>query len=330
MGGGLESHVTELMRARRIIMVACGTSYHSGLATRLILEELTGIPVNVENGSDFLDRRAPIFRDDAVFFISQSGETADVLRTLAYCKARGALCVGITNTVGSAIARQTHCGVHVNAGVEIGVASTKAYTSQCIALIMVALVLSRDSISKAERRAEIIADLLALPEAVSAVLTLEPTIKAYAKQIAESKSILVLDRGYGFATALEGALKIKEITYLHAEGILAGELKHGTLALVDEHMPIIAIATRDRLFTDLRSSLQQVAARAGNPIVICSEEDEETIAEYEKTLAVPTVSDCVQNIINVIPLQLLSYHVADLLGLDVDKPRNIAKSSTVS
>merc|ERR1712065_97140 len=192
---------------------------------------------------------------------------------------------------------------------------------------MVALVLSRDSISKAERRAEIIADLLALPEAVSAV---EPTIKAYAKQIAESKSILVLGRGYGFATALEGALKIKEITYLHAEGILAGELKHGTLALVDEHMPIIAIATRDRLFTDLRSSLQQVAARAGNPIVICSEEDEETIAEYEKTLAVPTVSDCVQNIINVIPLQLLSYPAAALLGLDVDKPRNIAKSSTVS
>ncbi|KNC49002.1 glucosamine-fructose-6-phosphate aminotransferase 2 [Thecamonas trahens ATCC 50062] len=328
--GGLESRVDEILRSRRIIIIACGTSYHSGVASRPILEELTGIPVSCENGSDFLDRRAPIFRDDTVFFISQSGETADVLRTLAYCKARGALCVGITNTVGSAIARETHCGVHVNAGAEIGVASTKAYTSQCLALLLVALVLSRDKISHQARRKAIIQDLLTLPEKVKRVLELDEKIQALSADIATRKSLLILGRGYGYATALEGALKIKEVTYLHAEGILAGELKHGTLALIDEEMPIIAIATRDRLFTDLRSSLQQVAARSGNPVVICHDNDDETCDEYEHTLPVPPVQDCIQGILNVIPMQLIAYHVADMLGLDVDRPRSLAKSVTTS
>ena len=233
--GGLRSWLTTIRRCRRIIMIACGTSYHSCLATRSIFEELTEIPVSVESASDFLDRRSPVFRDDTCVFVSQSGETADTIMALQYCLERGALTVGIVNSVGSSISRQTHCGVHINAGPEIGVASTKAYTSQYIALVMVALSLSDDRVSQLERRKEIIQGLSNISEQIAEVLKLDDHIRDLCeKDLLRHKSLLLLGRGYQFATALEGALKIKEISYMHSEGVLAGELKHGVLALVDE------------------------------------------------------------------------------------------------
>lgn len=247
--GGLKAWLPTIRRCRRILMIACGTSYHSCLATRSIFEELTEIPVSVELASDFLDRRSPVFRDDTCVFVSQSGETADSILALQYCLERGALTVGIVNSVGSSMSRQTHCGVHINAGPEIGVASTKAYTSQYIALVMFALSLSNDSISRASRHEEIIQGLQKIPEQIKQVLKLEDKIKKLCNDdLNDQKSLLLLGRGYQFATALEGALKIKEISYMHSEGVLAGELKHGVLALVDDKLPIIAFATRDSLF----------------------------------------------------------------------------------
>jgi glucosamine--fructose-6-phosphate aminotransferase (isomerizing) len=243
--GGLSEHIATIRRCRRLIFIACGTSYHSALATRQILEETTELPVVVELASDFLDRSTPIFRDDVCFFISQSGETADTLNALRYCKKRGALVVGVTNTVGSSISRETHCGVHINAGPEIGVASTKAYTSQILALVMIALMLCEDRISMQVRRQEIIQGLQQLPDLIKEVLRLDDEIKKLAEDLYQQKSLLVIGRGFQFATCLEGALKIKELTYMHSEGIFAGELKHGPLALVDKDMPVIVVVVQD-------------------------------------------------------------------------------------
>ncbi|ANB11980.1 glutamine--fructose-6-phosphate transaminase (isomerizing) GFA1 [Sugiyamaella lignohabitans] len=326
--GGLRSYLTTIRRCRRLIMIACGTSYHSCLATRAIFEELTEIPVSVELASDFLDRRSPVFRDDTVVFVSQSGETADTILALQYCLDRGALTVGIVNSVGSSISRQTHCGVHINAGPEIGVASTKAYTSQYIALVMMALSLSDDSLSKSARRLEIIEGLKNISEQISKVLELNDSIKTMCDEtLSDQKSLLLLGRGYQHATALEGALKIKEISYMHSEGVLAGELKHGVLALVDENLPIIVMATRDSLFPKVMSAVQQVVARSGNPIIICNPGDK--FDPKYKTLEVPATVDCLQGLLNVIPLQLMSYWLAVRKGIDVDFPRNLAKSVTV-
>lgn len=247
--GGLKAYLSSIRRCRRIVFCACGTSYHSALATRAIFEELTEIPVSVELASDFLDRKCPIFRDDVCVFVSQSGETADTILALRYCLERGALCVGITNTVGSTISRETHCGVHINAGPEIGVASTKAYTSQYIALLLMAIQLSEDRMSMTERRKEIIDELAKLPEHIKTVLAIDGELKKLASEkLNKEKSLLIMGRGYQNATCLEGALKIKEVSYMHSEGILAGELKHGPLALVDEFMPVILIMTKDSLY----------------------------------------------------------------------------------
>lgn len=329
--GGLKSWLPTIRRCRRIIMIACGTSYHSCLATRSILEELNQIPVTVELASDFLDRRSPVFRDDTCIFVSQSGETADSILALQYCLERGALTVGIVNSVGSSMSRLTHCGVHINAGPEIGVASTKAYTSQYIALVMFALSLSGDSISQIKRHEEIIDGLQRIPEQIKKVLALEDKIKQLCDStLNDQKSLLLLGRGYQHATALEGALKIKEISYMHSEGVLAGELKHGVLALVDDKLPIIAFATRDSLFPKVMSSIEQVTARNGRPIVVCNEGD--AIVKNKKvfaTLEVPETVDCLQGLLNVIPVQLLSYWLAVNRGIDVDFPRNLAKSVTV-
>ncbi|KAG9009288.1 glutamine--fructose-6-phosphate transaminase (isomerizing), partial [Tulasnella sp. 427] len=238
--GGLKAYLPIMRRARRMVFSACGTSYHSCIATRAIFEELTEIPISVELASDFLDRKTPIFRDDVCVFVSQSGETADTILAMRYCLERGALCVGVVNTVGSTISRQTHCGIHINAGPEIGVASTKAYTSQYIALVMMALQLSEDRISMTERRNQIIDGLHELPAQINKVLASDKDLQSLAKNsLANSKSLLIMGRGYQYATCLEGALKIKEISYMHSEGILAGELKHGPLALIDENMPVI-------------------------------------------------------------------------------------------
>ncbi|CAN9515856.1 unnamed protein product [Ophioblennius macclurei] len=329
MLGGLKDHIKEIQRRRRLILIACGTSYHAGVATRQILEELTEMPVMVELASDFMDRNTPIFRDDVCFFISQSGETADTLMALRYCKERRALTVGITNTVGSSISRETDCGVHINAGSEVGVASTKAYTSQFVALIMFALMMCDDKISMQARREEIIQGLKVLPDLIREVLSLDGEIQKLAQELYQQKSVLIMGRGYHYATCLEGALKIKEITYMHSEGILAGELKHGPLALVDKLMPVIMIIMRDHTYTKCQNALQQVVARQGRPIVICDKDDYETINNSSRTIKVPHCVDCLQGILSVIPLQLLSFHLAVLRSYDVDCPRNLAKSVTV-
>ncbi|XP_031443260.1 glutamine--fructose-6-phosphate aminotransferase [isomerizing] 2-like isoform X2 [Clupea harengus] len=327
--GGLKDHMKEIKRCRRLIMIGCGTSFHAAVATRQILEELTELPVMVELASDFLDRYTPVFRDDVCFFISQSGETADTLMALRYCKERGALTVGITNTVGSSISRDTDCGVHINAGPEIGVASTKAYTSQFVALTMFGLMTSEDRISMQKRREEIIAGLRNLSDLIKKVLELDGKIKSIAQELYQQKSLLVMGRGFNYATCLEGALKIKEITYMHSEGILAGELKHGPLALIDKHMPVIMLIMRDACYTKCQNALQQVTARQGRPIIICSEQDADTMKYAYQTIELPHTVDCLQGILSVIPLQLLSFHLAVLRGYDVDCPRNLAKSVTV-
>ncbi|XP_032869853.1 glutamine--fructose-6-phosphate aminotransferase [isomerizing] 1 isoform X1 [Amblyraja radiata] len=327
--GGLQDHIKEILRCRRLILIACGTSFHAGVATRQVLEELTELPVMVELASDFLDRNTPVFRDDVCFFLSQSGETADTLMALRYCKERGALIVGITNTVGSSISRETDCGVHINAGPEIGVASTKAYTSQFISLVMFALLMCEDRISMQERRKEIIRGLKALPDLIKEVLTLDEEIQNLATELYQQKSVLIMGRGYHYATCLEGALKIKEITYMHSEGILAGELKHGPLALVDKLMPVIMVIMRDHTYAKCQNALQQVVARQGRPVVICDRDDYETIKSVNRVIRVPHSVDCLQGILSVIPLQLLSFHLAVLRGFDVDCPRNLAKSVTV-
>jgi len=328
--GGLIDHLAEIKRCRRIILIACGTSYHSGLACRQLIEEMTELPVMVELASDFLDRQTPIFRDDVCFFISQSGETADTLMALRYCKKRGSLTVGITNTVGSSISRETDCGVHINAGPEIGVASTKAYTSQFIALVMFSLMMSEDRFSKRDRYEAILNGLKELPEKIKEVLELDNKIQEMAKTIQEQKSVLVMGRGYNYATCLEGALKIKEITYMHSEGILAGELKHGPLALIDAEMPIIMVVVKDHTYEKCLNAVQQVTARSGRPIILCEEGMEKDLERFgSKIIKIPTIVDCLKGILTVIPLQLMSYHLATLRGLNVDFPRNLAKSVTV-
>ncbi|KIJ49771.1 hypothetical protein M422DRAFT_246132 [Sphaerobolus stellatus SS14] len=325
--GGLKAYLPTIRRGRRIVFCACGTSSHSAIATRAIFEELTEIPVSVELASDFLDRKTPIFRDDVCVFVSQSGETADTILALRYCLERGALCLGVVNAVGSTISRETHCSVHINAGPEIGVASTKAYTSQYIALLMMALQLSEDRLSLRARRRTIIEGLRHLPEHISAVLAMDESLQELAKGILSNKSLLIMGRGFQYATCLEGALKIKEIAYMHSEGILAGELKHGPLALIDENMPVIIIMTRDSLYPKVQSAFAQITARKAKPIIICNDDDT-SIPPSASAIRVPKTVDCLQGIINVIPLQLLSYHLAVMNGFDVDFPRNLAKSVT--
>uniref|UniRef100_A0A8C3ULN6 glutamine--fructose-6-phosphate transaminase (isomerizing) n=1 Tax=Catharus ustulatus TaxID=91951 RepID=A0A8C3ULN6_CATUS len=315
--GGLKDHLKEIRRCRRLIIIGCGTSYHAAVATRQVLEELTELPVMVELASDFLDRNTPVFRDDVCFFISQSGETADTLMALRYCKERRALTVGITNTVGSSISRETDCGVHINAGPEIGVASTKAYTSQFVSLVMFGLMMSEDRISLQKRRQEIISGLKSLPEMIKEVLSLDEKIHDLALELYKQRSLLVMGRGYNYATCLEGALKIKEITYMHSEGILAGELKHGPLALIDKQMPVIMVIMKDPCFTKCQNALQQVTARQGRPIILCSKEDTESSKFAYKTIELPHTVDCLQGVLSVIPLQLLSFHLAVLRGYDV-------------
>uniref|UniRef100_A0A8C1AQX5 glutamine--fructose-6-phosphate transaminase (isomerizing) n=1 Tax=Cyprinus carpio carpio TaxID=630221 RepID=A0A8C1AQX5_CYPCA len=270
--GGLSDHLKEIKRCRRLIVIGCGTSYHAGVATRQILEELTELPVMVELASDFLDRITPVFRDDVCFFISQSGETADTLMALRYCKQRGALTVGVTNTVGSSICRETDCGVHINAGPEVGVASTKAYTSQFVSLIMFGLMMSEDRLSMQQRRLEIINGLKKLPELIKEVLALDDQIKSIADELHHQRSLLVMGRGYNYATCLEGAL--------------------------------------------------------GRPIILCCQDDPEISKMAYKTIELPHTVDCLQGIISVIPLQLISFHLAVLRGYDVHvTSTNLPKSS---
>ncbi|CAN1769715.1 Glutamine--fructose-6-phosphate aminotransferase [isomerizing] 1, partial [Linum perenne] len=329
--GGLKDHLKTIRRSRRIVFIGCGTSYNAALATRPILEELSGVPVTMEIASDLVDRQGPIYREDTAVFVSQSGETADTLLALEYALENGALCVGITNTVGSAIARKTHCGIHLNAGAEIGVASTKAYTSQIVVMAMLALAIGSDTISNQARREAIVDGLFDLPNKVRDVLKLDNEMMDLANQLIAEQSLLVFGRGYNYATALEGALKVKEVALMHSEGMLAGEMKHGPLALVDKTLPIIVIATRDGCFSKQQSVIQQLHARSGRLIVLCSEGDAASVCPGGscRVIEVPLVEDCLQPVVNIVPLQqLLAYHLTVLRGHNVDQPRNLAKSVT--
>ncbi|KAH7278867.1 hypothetical protein KP509_38G060500 [Ceratopteris richardii] len=323
--GGLKDHLKTIRRSRRILCIGCGTSYNAALAARPVVEELSGIPVTMEIASDLLDRQGPIYREDAAIFVSQSGETADTLQALEYAESDGALCVGITNTVGSAIARGSHCGIHLNAGCEIGVASTKAYTSQIAVIVMLALALGDYSLSTQQRRNAIMDDLYNLPSKVRDVLKLDKDMKELAALLMDEQSLLVFGRGYNYATALECALKVKEVSLMHAEGIVAGEMKNGPLALVDETLLIIVIATRDASLNK-----QQWKARKGRLIVMCTEGDAEFMCPDRtcRIIEVPKVQDCLQPIINIVSLQLLAYHLTVFRGFNVDQPRNLAKSVT--
>jgi len=292
------------------------------------MEELTECPVNLELSSDFLDRSPMILRNDTCIFVSQSGETGDTLKALEYCKAARAICVGVTNIVGSSLSKLTDCGIYLNCGTEIGVAATKSFTSQIISLTLMALKLGENTVSTLERRRSIIQAMKELPALITRTLAKEAEVKVIAEKIYKQSSVLVMGRGYQIATCLEGALKLKEISSLHSEGVLSGELKHGPLALVDDTMPIIFVATLDRHSDKSANAFSQVTARKGQPIVLCSESDTSVPTGYDK-ITVPTTVDCLQNIINIIPLQLLSYHIALLRGLDVDFSRSLAKVVTV-
>lgn len=331
MGGFLpKSNRNALLSARRIMFIACGTSLNACIAVRPLFDELAGCPTAVENASDFLDRSPRIFRDDVCFFVTQSGETADVLRALEYCRDAGAVLCGATNTVGSSVSRMTHFGAHLNCGPEIGVASTKAFTSQIVVLTLLALMLADDSISHKPRRDAIIRGLEQLSGNIDQCLRMtEEIVKKVAASFVSAKSLLIIGRGYQYATCLEAALKVKELSYIHTEGINAGELKHGPLALIDENIPVIVICTNDHLVERSRAAVHQIRARNGKPIVILSEPDPEIEALAEEIIRVPATVDCLQVIINAIPMQLLAYHVAVLRGNNVDCPRNLAKSVTV-
>ncbi|EHY64713.1 uncharacterized protein NESG_01878 [Nematocida ausubeli] len=326
--GGIGEWLDTLRKASRFVFIACGTSSYASLQMRALFEELTGIPSSIEIASDFNDRLPPISRSDCCIFVSQSGETADSLIALRYIKEKGALSVGITNVVGSTISRETDCGIHINAGPEIGVASTKAYTSQSVALALLAIQIGQNNMHTFERRKQIIKDLQSLSTSIKSVLKDEEGLKEIAETMLKpEKSILLLGRGYQLATSLEGALKIKEITYIHSEGIGAGELKHGPLALVDENKRIIMILT-DPSEGKSQNSYEQVITRGGKPIVICTERTAKQLGNALKII-VPEVSDCIQGIVNVVVLQLLAYYTATSLGINVDQPRNLAKSVTV-
>ncbi|CAG8337661.1 unnamed protein product [Penicillium nalgiovense] len=327
--GGLSQYISTIRRSRRIVFIACGTSYHSCVAVRGIFEELTETPIAVELASDFLDRQAPVFRDDTCVFVSQSGETADSLMALRYCLGRGAMTVGIVNVVGSSISILTHCGVHINAGPEIGVASTKAYTSQMVCMVMFALALSEDRSSKRQRRVDIMEGLANISDQIKEVLKLDQDIKRLCMKFKDQKNLLVLGRGNQHATALEGALKIKEISYLHCEAVMCGELKHGVLALVDEALPLVMIMTRDDNFSKSLNAYNQVVARNGRPIIICNTGEPEFPSDRTDRIEVPRTVDALQGLLNVIPLQLMAYWLAVAEGLNVAFPRNLAKSVTV-
>ncbi len=329
--GGISSVMDRLVAAPRLILVGCGTSWHAALVGEYLLEQLARIPTEVEYASEFRYRDPVIGPQDVVIGISQSGETADTLAALRLAKERGALVLGITNVVGSSIPRETHAGIYIHAGPEIGVASTKAFTAQLMALSMFALHLgsARYTIERTLHDT-LLEALLRLPDQVEATLqALNEPVKALAERFHTVSNALYLGRGYNFPVALEGALKLKEISYIHAEGYPAAEMKHGPIALVDEGMLVVVIALRDSLYEKVIGNIQEVRARGGRVVAIATEGDREIQAHAETVLYVPKVPEPLSPILTVLPLQMLAYHIAVLRGCDVDQPRNLAKSVTV-
>ncbi len=327
--GGLNLRPQQLRQIDRIILTACGTSWHAGLYGEYLIEELARVPVEVEYASELRYRNPPVDDHTLVFAVSQSGETADTLGALREMKRKGHFTLAICNVVGSSIAQEADGGVFLHAGPEIGVASTKAYTSQCVVLALLGLYFGRLRHLSFEAGRRIIDSLRALPDQVRATLALNDQVKRIAEKYCDYNNFLYLGRHYNFPTALEGALKLKEISYIHAEGYPAAEMKHGPIALVDPQTPSVFITPKGWVYDKVLSNMQEVKARGGPVIAICAEDDEEVTALADDVLHVPMIDDCFQPIVSVIPLQLLAYHIAVLRGCDVDKPRNLAKSVTV-
>ena len=327
---GIDLHTEQLINANRIMIVACGTSWHAGLIAEYIIEELCRIPVEVEYASEFRYRNPIVNKGDVIIAISQSGETADTLVALEKAKENGAFIFGVVNAVGSSIARISNAGAYTHAGPEIGVASTKAFTGQLAVLMMMALNIAKHkgTITN-DRYNQLLLELEQIPEKVDSILKNAEEIKKIAEKYKDASDFLFLGRGYNFPVALEGALKLKEISYIHAEGYPAAEMKHGPIALVDENLPVVFIATNDPYHEKIVSNMQEIKARKGKIISIITEGDQVSPTLSNDYFEIPIADEIVAPILTVIPLQLLSYYVGTLKGIDVDKPRNLAKSVTV-
>lgn len=327
---GVEDHLEKFLRANRIIIVACGTSWHAGLLAEYIFEDLARIPVEVEYASEFRYRNPIITEKDIVIAISQSGETADTLAALKLAKSKGATVYGVCNVVGSSISRESHCGSYTHAGHEIGVASTKAFTTQITVLMMMGLRLGRakGTLSQTDYM-RYLRELENMPNLVAQTLKTEEKTKKIAACYKDARNFLYLGRGYNFPIALEGALKLKEISYIHAEGYPAAEIKHGPIALIDEHMPVVVIAVESDHYDKVVSNIQEIKARKGKIIAIVSEGDKIVSEIADHVLEVPKTSEPLAPLVTVIPLQFLAYHIALKLGRDVDSPRNLTKSVMV-
>ncbi len=328
--GGIREYLNKMVNADRIIIVACGTSWHAGLVAEYMIEEFCRIPVEVEYASEFRYRNPIIQEGDVVIAISQSGETADTLAAIELAKSKGAIIIGVCNVVGSSIARASHAGSYTHAGPEIGVASTKAFTAQLTVLSMICLIVAQKKGTITDRKFhEMLVELENLPGKVEEVLKQNNKIKELANTFKDATNFLYLGRGFNFPVALEGALKLKEISYIHAEGYPAAEMKHGPIALIDEEMPVVFIATHDSSYEKIVSNVQEVKARKGRVISVVTEGDNLIPGMAEFVIEVPAVQEALMPIVSVIPLQLLSYHIAVMRGCNVDQPRNLAKSVTV-
>jgi glutamine---fructose-6-phosphate transaminase (isomerizing) len=327
---GVEDHLSVFTQAKRIVIVACGTSWHAGLVAEYMIETLCRIPVEVEYASEFRYRNPVIGPGDVIIAISQSGETADTLVAIERAKEQGAFIFGVVNAVGSSIARLSHSGAYTHAGPEIGVASTKAFTAQLTVLAMMAMKIGKEKGTlSAEEYKRYLAELAQIPAKVEKTLATHEQVKAVAAHYAEARDFLFLGRGYNFPVALEGALKLKEISYIHAEGYPAAEMKHGPIALVDENLPVLFIATQDAYYEKIVSNIQEIKARKGKVIAVVTKGDTLISGMADHVLEVPAVDELLAPLLSVLPTQLLSYYIGVLRGLDVDKPRNLAKSVTV-
>ncbi len=328
--GGLLDIFPKIMKAKRIIIIGCGTSWHAALIGEYLIEEYARVPVEVEYASEFRYRNPILSIDDVVIAITQSGETADTLAALRMAKEKGATILGICNVVGSSIARETDAGVYTHAGVEIGVASTKAFTAQVTVITLFALKLAKEKGQIApELYLQLISELTEIPEKLKLILVKHPGIKEIAAKYKDSVNALYLGRGYLFPVALEGALKLKEISYIHAEGYAAGEMKHGPIALVDDNLPVIVVAAKDHYYEKIVSNIQEVKARKGNIIAVVTEGDDVLKNMVNDVFEIPKSHPAVSPLLAIVPLQLFSYYIAVLRGCDVDQPRNLAKSVTV-
>lgn len=328
--GGLREYINKIANTDRIVIVACGTSWHAGLVAEYFIEEFCRIPVEVEYASEFRYRNPIIREGDVIVAISQSGETADTLAAIELAKSKGAIIFGVCNVVGSSIARATHAGAYTHAGPEIGVASTKAFTAQLTVLTMIALaVAQRKGTLPDHKLHEMLVEMETIPSHVEKVLKLNDQIKEIASLFKDARNFIYLGRGYNFPVALEGALKLKEISYIHAEGYPAAEMKHGPIALIDEEMPVVFIATKDSSYEKIVSNIQEVKARKGRIISVVTQGDSIIPKMSEFVIEVPAIHEALMPLISVIPLQLLSYHIAVMRGCNVDQPRNLAKSVTV-